>query len=459
MPRQRALIDHFGKLLDQVAEPVYLLDASHTILYGNRALADWMDVELTELIGRPVEYHSEEAPGIAAGLCPPPSVFSGRETTGHVSCMSEDGRLRHRLARFVPLHGDSDAEGTGCRGVIAMVASGDEETSVPVPFDAARATTDELHTAIRRFRARQAKEYDLSRLIGDNPAIVRVRRQVLLAAERTASVLIVGSPGSGRSHVARTIHYHGTASRQTKLIPLCCQLLTTDALHRTMASQASAKSRRDTTVLLLEDIDQMSAGVQLHLAERLSADGPNCRVLATSRQQLDPLVQLGTFRHDLACAVSTLVIELPPLRDRLDDLPLLAQLFVEQANRGADRQREGLSSGALDLLANYPWPGGIEELANVIRTAHRAARNELIQARDLPPPLHHAADALRHPRQTEEPIVLDEALGDFERALITQALDRAKGNKAQAARRLGLTRPRLYRRMVQLGLAGDKQKR
>jgi len=184
-----------------------------------------------------------------------------------------------------------------------------------------------------------------------------------------------------------------------------------------------------------------------------------CRILATARQPLDQLIEQATFRHDLACAVSTLVIELPPLIDRLDDLPLLAQLFVEQANRGADRQLEGLTPDALDLLSAYPWPGELEELAEVIRAAHQTARGALIEAGGLPPVLHHAADALRHPRPTEEPIALDELLGEFERALIVHALSQAKGNKAHATRLLGLTRPRLYRRMVQLELDDDEQQR
>jgi len=452
MSKERAAIDCLWQLLDQVVEPVYVLDRSRTILYGNRALANWTRVELEALIGRPVEYHSDESPGIAAGLCPPPSVFSGRETTGHVSCMSEDGHLRHRLARFVPLHGGSETAGTSCRGVIALVASADAETSAAIPPDA---TTDALHTAIRRFRVAQARDYDVSKLIGENPVIARARRQVLLAAEGTASVLIVGLPGSGRSQVARTIHYHSTAGHRARLLPLRCHLLTTDALRRIIHSQAWTKSRDETTVLLLEDVDQMSPEVQLLLAEPLDSAAPACRILATARQPLDQLVREGTFREDLACAISTLLIELPPLSDRLDDLPLLAQLFVEQANRGADCQREGLAPDALDLLSAYPWPGGLEELAEVIRTAHEAAGDALIRARDLPPALHHAADALRHPRRTEEPIVLDEVLSEFERGFITRALNRSKGNKTRAARMLGLTRPRLYRRMVRLGLAGD----
>jgi DNA-binding NtrC family response regulator len=157
----------------------------------------------------------------------------------------------------------------------------------------------------------------------------------------------------------------------------------------------------------------------------------------------------------LAAALSTIVIELPPLAGRRGDILLLAQALVEENNAQGGKQVGGLSAEALDRLDAYAWPGNLDELARAMAEAHQRAGGPEIAVADLPERLHLAASAAAHPRRKEETIVLDEFLGRMERELIRRALARAKGNKAKAARLLGLTRPRLYRRMVQLGLAGE----
>ena len=150
--------------------------------------------------------------------------------------------------------------------------------------------------------------------------------------------------------------------------------------------------------------------------------------------------------------LSTIVIELPSLAQRRDDLPLLAQLFLEDVNASGTRQIGGFTPAALDALDAYPWPGNLDELAAVVTEAHQRARGAEIDVGDLPEKLHWAAQAAAHPRANEETIVLEEYLARVERELIRRALARCRGNKAKAARLLGMTRPRLYRRMVQLGL-------
>jgi len=146
------------------------------------------------------------------------------------------------------------------------------------------------------------------------------------------------------------------------------------------------------------------------------------------------------------------VIQLPPLAERRGDIPLLAQWFVEEANARSGKQVAGLSAEALDRLDAYGWPGNVDELGRVIDEAHRAAEGVEIAVRDLPQPIHLAHAAAAHPRRAEETIVLEQFLARIERELLVRALQRAKGNKTKAARLLGMTRPKLYRRLVQLGL-------
>jgi DNA-binding NtrC family response regulator len=137
---------------------------------------------------------------------------------------------------------------------------------------------------------------------------------------------------------------------------------------------------------------------------------------------------------------------------RSEDVPPLAQLFLEEANAGAIKQVGGFSPEALDALSAYRWPGNVDELAAMVREAHERAAGGEVTVKHLPKRIHLAADAAAHPPRVDEPIVLEEFLARVEKELIARALRRAKGNKSKAARLLGLTRPRLYRRLVQLGL-------
>jgi DNA-binding NtrC family response regulator len=204
--------------------------------------------------------------------------------------------------------------------------------------------------------------------------------------------------------------------------------------------------------ILLTRIDELAADLQAELALWFGRRPPSVRLLATAGRPLAELARCGEFREDLAALFGTLVIELPPLMKRREDLPVLAQLFLEESNAHGARQLGGFTPAAIDALDAYPWPGNLDELAEVVAVAHRRATGAEIDAKDLPDKLHWVAQAAAHPRRVEEKIVLDEYLRKIERELIERALHRSKQNKTKAARLLGMTRPRLYRRMWQLGL-------
>jgi DNA-binding NtrC family response regulator len=155
-------------------------------------------------------------------------------------------------------------------------------------------------------------------------------------------------------------------------------------------------------------------------------------------------------------AISTITIHLPRLCERLEDLPVLAQFFLEGANRDRGKQVGTLRADVLDLLALHTWPGELDELREVIADAHRAANTHEITPADLPPVVHHAAKSAAHMRREPERIVLDELLANIEKEAIVRALAQTDGNKTEAAELLGMTRPRLYRRLVQLGMAGPE---
>jgi transcriptional regulator with PAS, ATPase and Fis domain len=442
-----------ARLLDDGAAPLYVLDEDRRIIYCNAACADWVGLAPDELIGHQCSYHAPGAEGgpagIAVGLCPPPNVFSGHAQTAVVSCARPDGRLVGRRGYFLPLAEGQDESAP----VVAIL----ETCDCPPGGGPDDQNSDaQLHQLVRRFRHETAGRFAPESLIGNNPLVVRARLQIELAGRTGAGAVIVGPSGSGKDHAARAIHY--CQPEPGLLVPLDCAVLETNVLRstlRTLVARSAARPPGGTVVL--EDVDCMPVEAQQDLSEIISSGTLNMRLIATSEVPLSELVAQGRFSHELACALSTLLVELPPLAERLDDLPLLAQAILEDVNATSYRQLSGFTPEALDQLAAYSWPGNIDELAAVIRETHDKAEASEIMPHDLPKWIHWAADAAGHPARADDSIVLVDFLNRVEKELIARAMRRARGNKSKAAKLLGLTRPRLYRRLVQLGLEQPDQ--
>lgn len=458
MTRARTNTPGLTRLLNAVERPVYVLDGDRTLVFCNEACLRWVRQSAEELLGRPCAYHSSTTvtgpEAVLAGLCPPPAVWERHEPVGVIAALDAQGQPHLRRAQFLRLDADRGAPG----GLLVLVDPEDLPRD-HVPNDPLSDEAAELHQRVREFRASAAASCRVDRLIGESPAMRRARAQVELAAESRASVLIVGPSGSGRQFLADAIHYAPRSEPRGTLIPLACSVLSIDLIHSALLAVAkrSTLGEKATGTLLLNDADQLPPEVQGEVTAILTSRTFPLRILATARQPLADLARRGEYRADLAAALSTLLIELPPLAERREDIPPLAQLFLEELNISSERQLAGFTSEAMDCLDAYPWPGNLDELVQVVSEAYRRAERTEIGVADLPERIHLAAAAAAHPRPVESRIVLDEFLGRIERELIERALRRAKGNKTKAAKLLGMTRPRLYRRLVQLGLAPPEE--
>lgn len=454
MSRLRTIAVDLAELLDDSVAPIYVLDDERRIVYCNAACAQWTGLKAADLVGQRCGFHTADEPGaadVAAGLCPPPKVFCGHAQTAMVNCPRADGRLVFRRGHFWPLAEGEDESSP----VLAMLELHDCPGPAPAESDGPRKPLSDaqLHEHVRLFRHQMAGRFRADRLIGASPLLVRARAQIALATRTRASVLCVGPPGVGKVHAAKAIHYGQSAPGS--LVSVDCAALATNVLRSTLRSawlRHSAASESAGASLLMQEVDRMDPEAQVDLVQLLRADPLPLRVIATSVRSPAELVAEGRFSPELACALSTVTIELPPLGQRLEDLPLLAQAFLEEVNATSLKQLGSFSSEALDQLTAYPWHGNLDELAQMVRETHERAQGGEVTARDLPEAIRWAADAALHPRRGEEAIVLEEFLARVETELITRALRRSKGNKSKAARLLGLTRPRLYRRLVQLGL-------
>ena len=453
MPRKPSLARSLVRWLDAATVPIYLLDAQRRIVYGNAAFSRWVNRPAEDLAGVRCDYHTSIGVSgsieLAAALCPPPEALAGQLPAGTVAATTGEGKLDQRQARYIAL-----PAGDGKGGLLVVVAAGDAPPGEQ--GSASQVAPQWLHAVLQRLRGEMGRRYHISQLIGESDALRRVREQVRIASQACPRVLVVGPPGSGREHVARTIHYAQPAASIGPLVPIDCALVDAEDLQGVLTSlvkrQTEAPTQRPAAALLLS-VDRLRDTAQQELAGFLALPGVEVQTLATSRTPLARLATKGKFRRELAYALSTLTISLPPLRNRAGDVPLLAQFFLEEFNAEGKHQLAGFAPAAIDELVGYEWPENVAELAEVIREACERAHGPQVMPTDLPDRIHTAAGAVAQGSGDQPAIQLDEFLARIEKELIRRALAAARGNKTKAAELLGLNRARLLRRLAQLGLA------
>ncbi|MBF6022951.1 sigma-54-dependent Fis family transcriptional regulator [Lysobacter niastensis] len=301
--------------------------------------------------------------------------------------------------------------------------------------------------------------------------ISRRWRDVLAQAAKVAAtdttVLLTGESGSGKEVVARFIH-RGSPRKDGPFVALNCAALPEQLLESELfghergaftGAQATRPGRIEQAaggVLFLDEVTEMSPGVQAKFlrvlqereyqrlggARTLRAD---VRVLAASNRDLRQAIARGTFREDLYYRLAVFDIELPPLRERADDIPLMVDAFLEEVGRHVGRPAAGITAEAKQRLGGYAWPGNVRELRNVIERAVILSEGGLITIEHLPLTMSAI------PAGQAEPMA-PQSLPDTEREMIAQALARCGDNKSKAARILGLTRAQLRSRIDKYGL-------
>jgi two-component system nitrogen regulation response regulator NtrX len=325
----------------------------------------------------------------------------------------------------------------------------------------------ELNRTRAENRALHAELGRRSALVGESAAMQQVRALIARVGPTEARVLLTGESGTGKELAAAAVH---AASRRAgrPFVTVNCAAIPRDLVESEMFGHergafTGATERRlgrfelaHTGTLFLDEIGDLSADAQAKLLrtletgdlQRLGAEGTqrvDVRIVSATNRRLEDAVADSEFREDLFFRLNVFPIRLPPLRERLEDLPALVAHLAE---RMRPRQAPEFTPQALDALAGYAWPGNVRELANLVErlsilsgpTVDAGAVRQVLRGAAPAP----AAMALGRP--------LSEALDDFERGLIGAALTQAQGNIAEAARLLQTDRANLYRRMRRLGL-------
>ncbi len=292
------------------------------------------------------------------------------------------------------------------------------------------------------------------RLVGSSPAMQRVVQLIEKVAPTEATVLVHGESGTGKELVARALHYN-SARRGRPLVTINCAALQENLLeselfgHEKGAFTGAVQAKpglvevAEGGTLFIDEIGEMAPGLQAKLLRHYRRVGgtqevhADVRVIAATNRALEDEIKAGRFREDLYYRLNVVSIELPPLRERREDIPELIEHFLTTRQVGPTRSR--VQPDAMQALLDYPWPGNVRELANVLERAQILAEEHLITPEDLPENIAAARPA------TGEGPADPRHLSEVERQHVLHVLQQEKGNKVHVARILGISRRALYR--------------
>jgi two-component system response regulator AtoC len=315
------------------------------------------------------------------------------------------------------------------------------------------------------------------RLVGSSARMLSVWKAIGRSATSTVSVLITGESGTGKELVARAVHEHSARKAgpfiAVNIAALPATLVESELFGHEKGAFTGAQARREGRfeaaaggTLFLDEIGDLDAALQTKLLrvlqegtfERVGSQETiksSARIVAATSRPVLPKTPGATLREDLFYRLAVLHIELPPLRERRSDIPVLVQSFLQHLAG----PRRAVSEAAMARLLAHDWPGNVRELLHVLERASVMSASEVLDEADLALPVVNAAPAVKSDDNADLGLDLDldldlrRATASLERRLIEKALARSSGNRAEAARLLGIGRPNLYAKMRELGLS------
>lgn len=347
------------------------------------------------------------------------------------------------------------------------------------------------------------KKYKFEGLVGDSSEMQKVYEMIEKIADTESTVLITGESGTGKEMIAKTIHYSSSRS-ESPFIPVNCAAIPKDLLeselfgHEKGAFTGALNTRigrfelANKGTLFLDEVGELAPHLQVKLLrvlqerefERVGGIKTikvDVRILAATNSDLERAVKDGRFREDLYYRLNVIPLQIPPLRKRKEDIPLLLDHFAHEFGKKRKRQPLRFSKDALNALLNYDWPGNVRELKNLVERLTILVNGDIANLNDLPEKFHAKTDATSEPISSnvitannensqsfiddpypidtneipDEGINLNQIIDDMERNLILKALKKAGGVKSRAASLLNLNRTTLIEKMKKMGITSS----
>jgi two-component system response regulator AtoC len=339
-----------------------------------------------------------------------------------------------------------------------------------------------MRQEIQRLRSQQDRDQEF--IVGDSKQMQDVARLIERVAPNKASVLILGESGTGKEVVAQAIHRMSPRAKKG-FVPINCAaipdtLMETELFGYEAGAFTDARRQKrglvemaDGGTLFLDEISTLKPELQAKLLRIVETESVrrvgamkdihvDLRVIAATNQDLRQAIREKTFREDLYYRLSVVVIEVPPLRERIEDIDKFAAAFIAHFNRATATSVTGISEDALRLMRQYEWPGNVRELRNVIERAMILCSGDMINVGDLPaeivrkePGTAFAGNLLSIP-PVSSGVDMKATIARIEKRMIREALDQSEGNKSKAARLLGVSRDVLNYSIQKYGLQPDR---
>lgn len=484
--RLSTLLD-ISQQLGQERETLPLLEhiaaQATRILSCERASIFLWDKGRKELVARPAlgmpnnELRIPETTGIVGKTLAtgePQIVQDVKEDTAFTGKIDKASGFQTKNLMCVPMR-DKEKQIVGVLEVLNKSApyTRDDVTTMQVLAGQIAAALDhvrEIEAIVRSNHELDARERLAARIIGDSPPIHALRGTVERVARTELPVLILGESGTGKDVIARAVHY-SSPRQHHPYIPINCAAIAETLLESelfghekgafTGADQQRAGKFEAASggTLFLDEIGDLSANGQAKLLRvleekvvyRVGGTAPiavDTRVIAATNRNLSDSVRAGKFREDLFYRLTVVTLDLPPLRERRDDVMVLAEHFMSVFCKEAGRKTLKFTAEAKKRLEQHEWPGNVRELRNLLERVAYLCAGDKVEASDLAIIQRASKDAVNPYGE----MTLAEATDAFQRDHIQHAIDRAQGNVSEAAKLLGLHRPNLYRKMKLLGM-------
>ncbi len=339
--------------------------------------------------------------------------------------------------------------------------------------------TKSLINEVRRLHRQQKENDQNSHIYGVSPQIHYVKELIgMISKTHKTSVLIQGESGTGKELAANAVHYNSHRSEKP-LMKINCSaipdsLLESELFGYEKGAFTDAKNTKkglfelaDGGTVFLDEIGDMNPFLQSKILRVLENQTfmrvggereikVDIRIIAATNKDLETMVKEGVFRKDLYYRLKVMVVEMPPLRDRVEDILLLSNLFIEENNKEYNKNIKGFSDEAKKLMAQYYWPGNVRELKNVIERAMILTDQELITPKHLPFELKHT-EKLLHEKNEQKILenIDDLSMENMERIHLSKVLKRLEWNKSKAAKFLGISRATLRSKIKKYNLMQD----
>ncbi len=452
---EQELNKYWKTVVDTIQDGVMIVDTKGTITSVNRAFETITGHSKAEIIGKRCTILNCNACELVRG-----NIGKGPHWCG----LFKKGKLRMQKCVMTRKNGDH----------IHIVKNAsvllDDKGKVTGAVETITDITDliEKETQIETFRRELGSEDRFHGILGTSAPMQQVFTMITNASESDAPVIIFGESGSGKELVARAIHKSGPRKNKPYVKVSCAalneSLLESELFGHVKGAYTGAFQSRTGRFeaahegdIFLDEIGDLPLSTQVKLLrvleeriiERVGDHRPiaiDVRIITATNRDLKKLVDQGAFREDFYYRINVVPIWIPPLRERTDDIPLLAESFFQRISLKSEKRIQGIANEALDIMIRYPWPGNVRELKSTLEYAFVACQGPMIGPEHLPPNIFH----MEIPNETGEPSSM--GLDEIKKQRLIDALQQSGGNQSQAARILGISRTSVWSQIKRYGI-------